>query len=70
MPTARVPMNGRPVIGFIGLGLIGHGIAKNIRKGGYDLWVLGRTQRRPVESLVSIGATEAASAREWLNVAT
>lgn len=53
-----------PVIGFIGLGYMGHGMAKNIRKGGYDLWVKGRRNRVPIESLVSMGAREASSPRE------
>ncbi|MDN3718630.1 NAD(P)-binding domain-containing protein [Roseibium salinum] len=52
------------VIGFIGLGFMGLGMASNIRKGGYDLWVKGRRNRAPVESLVSQGAQEAASPRE------
>jgi 3-hydroxyisobutyrate dehydrogenase-like beta-hydroxyacid dehydrogenase len=39
---------------------MGHGIAKNILKAGYELWVKGRS-RRPVESLVALGAREAAS---------
>jgi 3-hydroxyisobutyrate dehydrogenase-like beta-hydroxyacid dehydrogenase len=51
----------KPVIGFIGLGYMGHGMAKNIRKGGYELWVKGRRNRVPVESLVSMGAKEASS---------
>lgn len=54
----------KPVIGFIGLGYMGHGMAKNIRKGGYELWVKGRRNRVPVESLVSMGAKEASSPRE------
>ena len=54
-------MSGKPVIGFIGLGLMGHGMAKNILKGGYELWVKGRLNRKPVESLTAIGAREAAS---------
>ena len=54
----------KPVVGFIGLGLMGHGMAKNIRNGGYELWVRGRSNRKPVESLLSIGAKEAASPRE------
>jgi 3-hydroxyisobutyrate dehydrogenase-like beta-hydroxyacid dehydrogenase len=54
----------KPVIGFIGLGLMGHGMAKNIRKAGHDLWVRGRSNRAPVESLLSLGAKEADSARD------
>ncbi len=54
----------KPVIGFIGVGYMGHGMAKNIRLGGYDLWVMGRSNRTPVDNLVSMGATEAKSAAE------
>lgn len=57
-------MSDQPVIGFIGLGLMGHGMAKNIRKGGYELWVRGRSNRKPVESLLQMGAKEAASPKD------
>ncbi|AMS44945.1 NAD(P)-dependent oxidoreductase [Aminobacter aminovorans] len=57
-------MGDKPVIGFIGLGLMGHGMAKNLLQGGYELWVRGRSNRKPVESLLSIGAHEAASPRD------
>ncbi|MDW6022386.1 NAD(P)-dependent oxidoreductase [Mesorhizobium sp. BAC0120] len=50
-------------IGFVGLGLMGHGMAKNIVEKGFPLSVLGHRNRAPVESLVSRGAVEAASAR-------
>ncbi len=56
--------SGKPVIGFIGVGYMGHGMAANILKGGYTLQVMGRRNRQPVEDLVSKGASEAASARE------
>jgi len=48
-------------IGFIGVGLMGHGIAKNIVEKGYPLTVLGHRNRQPVEDLLKRGATEAAS---------
>jgi 3-hydroxyisobutyrate dehydrogenase-like beta-hydroxyacid dehydrogenase len=54
-------MSDKLVIGFIGLGFMGHGMAKNIRKAGYELYVRGRSNRVPVESLLSMGAKEAAS---------
>ena len=57
-------MSTKPVIGFIGLGFMGHGMAKNIRLGGYDLWVRGRSNRTPVESLLAMGAHEAASPKD------
>jgi 3-hydroxyisobutyrate dehydrogenase-like beta-hydroxyacid dehydrogenase len=56
-------MEQKPTIGFIGLGLMGHGMAKNIRKHGFELWVKGRNNRTPIDSLVSLGAKEAASPR-------
>ncbi len=57
-------MGDKPVIGFIGVGFMGHGMAKNILKGGYELWVKGHRNRAPVESLVGMGAKEAVSAKE------
>lgn len=55
-------------IGFIGLGLMGHGMAKNIVTKGWPLCVMGHRNRQPVESLLSLGATEARSAREMAEV--
>jgi 3-hydroxyisobutyrate dehydrogenase-like beta-hydroxyacid dehydrogenase len=57
-------MSGRPTIGFIGVGLMGHGMAKNILTKGYPLVVLGHRNRAPVDDLLSLGAREAATARE------
>jgi 3-hydroxyisobutyrate dehydrogenase-like beta-hydroxyacid dehydrogenase len=54
-------MSEKPVIGFIGVGLMGHGMAKNIRTGGYELWYL---DQRPMESLLKLGAHEAANAKD------
>lgn len=51
-------------IGFVGVGLMGHGMAKNIVEKGYALTVLGHRNRAPVEDLVKRGAGEAKSARE------
>jgi 3-hydroxyisobutyrate dehydrogenase-like beta-hydroxyacid dehydrogenase len=45
-------------IGFIGLGLMGHGIAKNIVDKGYPLTFLGRNSRAPAEDLAARGAVE------------
>ena len=50
-------------VGFVGLGLMGHGMAKNIVEKGFPLAVLGHRNRAPVESLVSFGAKEAVNAR-------
>ena len=51
-------------IGFIGVGLMGHGMAKNIVEKGYPLTVLGYRKREAVEDLKGRGATEAKTARE------
>jgi len=51
-------------VGFIGVGLMGHGMAKNIVEKGWPLSVMGHRNRAPVEDLVGRGAVEAASPRE------
>jgi 3-hydroxyisobutyrate dehydrogenase-like beta-hydroxyacid dehydrogenase len=51
-------------IGFIGLGLMGHGIARNIVEKGYALSVVAHRNRAPIEDLVSRGAVEVRSTRE------
>ena len=50
-------------IGFIGLGVMGKPMAKNLMKAGYSLWVYDIVQE-PVEELVTAGAKAARSARE------
>ncbi len=54
----------KQVIGFIGVGLMGTGMAKNIVTKGYPLVVMGHKNREPIERLKALGATEAKSARE------
>lgn len=54
----------KPVIGFIGVGLMGAGMAKNIVTKGYPLVIMGHKNREPVERLKALGAVEAHSARE------
>ncbi|MDP7150427.1 MAG: NAD(P)-dependent oxidoreductase [Paracoccaceae bacterium] len=58
--------NSKPVIGFIGVGFMGHGLAKNILAGGYDLWIKGNRNRVRVDSLVGKGAHEASSVAEMV----
>ncbi len=48
-------------IGFVGAGLMGHGMAKNLLAAGYPVTVIAHRNRAPVEDLVAQGATEAAS---------
>jgi len=54
----------RPVIGFVGVGLMGHGMAKNIVTKGHPLVIVGHRNREPVEHLKTLGAREVATARE------
>ncbi len=51
-------------IGYVGVGLMGHGAAKNILKKGYPLRIVGHRNRQPVEDLVGRGAEEAANVAE------
>ena len=51
-------------IGFMGAGLMGHGMAKNIVMKGYPLMVMGHRNRKPIDDLLSRGATEGKSAAE------
>ena len=50
--------NTAETIGFIGVGLMGHGIAKNLLAAGYPVYVLAHRNRAPVEDLLSKGAKE------------
>lgn len=54
----------KPTVGFVGVGLMGHGMAKNLVSKGWPLVVLGHRKREPVEHLKSLGAREAATPRE------
>jgi len=51
-------------IGFIGVGLMGHGMAKNIVEKGFPLTVLAHRKREAVDDLLSRGAREASNPRE------
>ena len=51
-------------VGFVGVGLMGHGMAKNIVEKGYPLTVIAHRNRAPVDDLVGRGATEAKSLDE------
>src|SRR5438093_1450892 len=46
-------------IGYIGVGLMGHGAAKNMLEKGYPLTIMGHRNRAPMDDLVSRGAQEA-----------
>jgi 3-hydroxyisobutyrate dehydrogenase-like beta-hydroxyacid dehydrogenase len=49
---------GNPRIGMIGLGLMGHGIAKNLVTKGFPLTVRVHHNRKPLEDLLAAGAKE------------
>lgn len=53
----------KPSIGFIGVGLMGHGMAKNIVEAGYPLTVLAFRKRQAVEDLLTRGASEASNVK-------
>ena len=59
----------KKVIGFVGVGLMGHGMAKNILEKGFDLVVMAHRNRAPVEDLVGRGAREVKSGREMAEAA-
>ena len=53
----------KPQIGFIGLGIMGRPMARNLLKAGYPLVVHNRS-RQPVQELVAAGAEEAFTPQE------
>jgi 3-hydroxyisobutyrate dehydrogenase-like beta-hydroxyacid dehydrogenase len=61
MTTPAIPSE---TIGFIGLGFMGHGMAKNIVDKGYPLTVMGRSKREAIDDLTRRGAVEAKTAAE------
>lgn len=54
-------MTDKPRIGFIGVGLMGHGICKNLLERGYAVNVLAHVRRQRIDDLVARGAREEAS---------
>ncbi len=51
-------------VGLIGVGLMGHGIGKNILAKGFKLNVLAHSNRAPIESLKALGAHESQSIKD------
>ena len=49
----------KPRVGFIGLGLMGHGMAKNLVTKGFPLTVRVHRNRKPAEDILAAGAREA-----------
>jgi 3-hydroxyisobutyrate dehydrogenase-like beta-hydroxyacid dehydrogenase len=57
-------MSEKPVVGFVGVGLMGWGMAKNAVEKGYPLRVVAHRKREAVDDLVARGARECASLAE------
>lgn len=57
-------MSQRPTVGFIGVGLMGWGMAKNAVEKGWPLRVVAHRKREAVDDLVGRGAAECADAAE------
>ena len=55
-------------IGFVGVGLMGHGMALNLLKGGHEVYVVAHHNRTPIEDLLAKGACEARSLVEIAKV--
>ena len=53
--------NTLPRIGFIGIGMMGHGMAKNLLAKGYALTLKANRNRAPLADLLAAGAAEASS---------
>ncbi len=51
-------------IGFIGVGLMGHGMAKNLLEKGFSVMAMAHRKREPLEDLLGCGATEGANPGE------
>ncbi len=54
----------QPKIGFIGLGLMGSAMVSRLQDKGYEVTVLGNTNRSGLDAAIARGAVEAANARE------
>jgi 3-hydroxyisobutyrate dehydrogenase-like beta-hydroxyacid dehydrogenase len=50
-------------IGMVGIGMMGHGIASNLRKHGHDLTVLDHPGNQPLAGLLAAGVHTATSAK-------
>ncbi len=57
-------MTANLVVGFIGAGLMGWGMAKNVVEKGFDLRVMAHRKREAIDDLVGRGAVEVANPKE------
>jgi 3-hydroxyisobutyrate dehydrogenase-like beta-hydroxyacid dehydrogenase len=56
-------------IGFIGVGMMGQGMAHNLVSKGFNVTVMGNRNRKPVEELVAEGAREARDLKDLVDSA-
>ena len=52
-------------MGFIGVGYMGYGIAKNILEKGNSLFVIANKNRKPIEKIVNKGAVEVKTFKDF-----
>jgi 3-hydroxyisobutyrate dehydrogenase-like beta-hydroxyacid dehydrogenase len=57
-------MSERKNLGFIGVGLMGHGLAKNLMKHGHAMTLHEHAGNQPMEDLIGMGARTAKTPRE------
>ena len=60
----------QPVIGFIGVGFMGAGMAKNLVTKGYPLVIMGNKNREPVERLKALVPPKPVLPKRWQSSAT
>jgi 3-hydroxyisobutyrate dehydrogenase-like beta-hydroxyacid dehydrogenase len=54
----------KETVGVVGVGLMGHGIAKNLLTAQYPVTVIAHRNRTPVENLITLGAVEVSDLKE------
>src|SRR6185295_19300009 len=59
----------KPRIGFVGVGLMGHGIARNLVAKGFPVALRLHRNRKPAEDLLAAGAREVGSYAELARTA-
>ena len=57
----------KPRIGFVGVGLMGHGIARNLLANGFPLALRLHRNRAAAADLFAAGATEAATSAHFVS---
>lgn len=62
-------MSEKPKVGFVGVGMMGWGMAKNATEKGFSTLVVAHRKREAVDDLVSRGAVEVSSVQEMAKLA-